>query len=248
MPNPISLSALEWGLYIPMLMIIGFLVYGWHENNARTAKTDQCSRLPLYNKTIIMLWGLSVVCVVGWLLSNRSIYDLGFQWTVMGWRGWTAWGIVGLGVVYLVYSSFILISSKQARQQARAQLNAVDLDFMRPRTSLEHCRFKILSVTAGVTEEIIFRGFLIATFSLFLPMIAAAIAAVILFGLGHIYQGVSGVLRTSLIGGVLAAIYLLGGSLWPAILFHILIDLTAGIQFQLLDRFMDHELKTETKI
>lgn len=227
----------ELALIVPLLSIIGFLVYGWHENATRTKEADRESRLPLYNKTIGMLWALAVVCFLGWVYSNRPIEGLGFSWTEPGWRGWLAWGTVGLGLAYLVYSASVLGSSSSARQQVRAQLSNTELDFMRPRTAAEHRRFKILAITAGMAEEIIFRGFLITVFSLILPTLLAASVAVILFGLGHIYQGFAGIVRTALVGAILAAVYLVGGSLWPAILLHVLIDLTAGVQFQLVDRF-----------
>ncbi len=227
----------ELALIVPLLTIIGFLVYGWHENAIRTKEADRESRLPLYNKTIAMLWALAAICFVGWVCSNRPTEALGFSWTEPGWRGWVAWGSVGLGIAYLVYSASVLTSSSSARQQVRAQLSNAELDFMRPRTAAEHRRFKILSFTAGATEEIVFRSFLIAFFSLFMPLALAATAAVILFGIGHIYQGFGGILRTMLVGAVLAAIYLTGGSIWPPILLHVLIDLTAGIQFQIIDRF-----------
>jgi len=231
----------ELALIVPLLTIIGFLIYGWYENAIRSDERDRESRLPLYNKTIMMLWGVAIVCVTGWFYSNRSLEALGLSWTEPGWRGWIAWGVVGFGFAYLVYSAITLTLSASARQQVRTQLSGADLDFMRPRTAIEHHRFKILSFTAGVTEEIIFRGFLIAVLSLFMPMVLAAIIAVTLFGIGHIYQGFAGIIHTSLIGGILTAIYLIGGSLWPAILVHILIDLTAGVQFQLIDRFEAHD-------
>lgn len=237
MQELINFHHVELAVIAPLLTIIGFLLYGWHENATRTKEADHQSRLPLYNKTILMLWALAAICLAGWVCSNRPIEAMGFSWTEAGWRGWIAWGSVGLGLVYLVYSAWILTLSATARQQVRDQLSHAELDFMRPRTSAEHRRFKILSFTAGATEEIVFRGFLIAVFTLFMPLILSAMAAVILFGIGHIYQGLGGVLRTTLVGAVLAAIYLIGGSIWPPILLHVLIDLTAGIQFQLIDRF-----------
>lgn len=245
MLDSITTYQVEWALIVPLLSIMAFLVYGWHENASRTDETDRLSRLPLYNKTLVILWGLAAICLAGWVHSGRTIDTLGLSWPEPGWRGWLAWSLVALTFGYYVYISITLASSASARQQVRAQLSGAKLDFMRPRTTAEHTRFKLLSVTAGVTEEIIFRGFLIAILSLFMPLVFAAILAILLFGIGHIYQGLAGVIQTSLIGGILAAIYLVGGSLWPAILVHVLIDMIAGTQFQLIDRFESVDCVTE---
>ncbi|MCI5046624.1 MAG: CPBP family intramembrane metalloprotease [Aquisalinus sp.] len=234
--NELLLSTdLEWPLIVPAVMILGYLMYAWWENARRTPEADEASRLPIYNSTMLWLWGLTVACVAGWLISGRTLAELGLTATASGWRGWIAWGLVGLGVVYLAYSIAGPAMSARLRQQIRDQLNALDIDFMRPRTNAEHLRFKLLSVTAGITEEVIFRAFLIAFLALYMPVAAAAVTAVILFGCAHSYQGFAGVVRTALVGGFLTAVYLTGSSLWPAIILHILMDLAAGVQFQIID-------------
>jgi membrane protease YdiL (CAAX protease family) len=45
------------------------------------------------------------------------------------------------------------------------------------------------------------------------------------FGLAHAYQGVTGVVTTGVLGGVLAALYLGTGSLLLPVVLHALIDL-----------------------
>ena len=50
------------------------------------------------------------------------------------------------------------------------------------------------------------------------------LASAALFGLGHAYQGVLGVLQTFTVGLVLAAVAVWRGSIWPCILAHVGID------------------------
>lgn len=235
------ISKFDWNLAIPLILIISFLIYGWIEHVKRTPESDLESRLPLFNRTMFMLWGLSLTCLAGWYVSYESFSELGLVWPKFTWLNGIAWAIVGLAIAYFLYALQSLRRSKTTRDQARKQINQADLDFMRPRNRPEHRRFRFLSITAGITEEIIFRGFLIAVLSLVLPLPVAAVLAIIIFGLGHIYQGVAGILRTSLLGGVLTLVYLMGGSLWPAIILHIIIDLAAGAQFQLLDIYEDKD-------
>jgi membrane protease YdiL (CAAX protease family) len=50
----------------------------------------------------------------------------------------------------------------------------------------------------------------------------------VIFGLGHAYQGATGIVKTGVIGLVMALLTVLSGSLWPAILFHATMDITSG--------------------
>jgi membrane protease YdiL (CAAX protease family) len=59
----------------------------------------------------------------------------------------------------------------------------------------------------------------------------AAVLTTVVFGILHGYQGRLGILRTGVMGGVLAWGFLASGSLWPPIIAHTLIDLLAGIVF-----------------
>jgi membrane protease YdiL (CAAX protease family) len=67
---------------------------------------------------------------------------------------------------------------------------------------------------------------------------AVAITSVI-FGLGHAYQGFSGIVKTGLVGLVLALLTVFSGSLFIAIVLHAVVDLTSG-------RLMGKALRTTT--
>ena len=49
------------------------------------------------------------------------------------------------------------------------------------------------------------------------------------FGVLHCYQGPQGILRTGVMGVVMAVGFLATGSLWAPILAHVLFDVVAGI-------------------
>jgi len=87
-----------------------------------------------------------------------------------------------------------------------------------PTTDAEHRVFRALAVTAGICEEILVRGYLIWYFGSFMhPWLAMTVAAVV-FGVGHLYQGKSGVVKTGAVGLLMGALYLGTGSLlWPMI-------------------------------
>jgi len=99
---------------------------------------------------------------------------------------------------------------------------------MLPRTAPERRWFSAVALTAGVAEEVVYRGFgiaVLAAFAPWLPWWGLVLAAGAAFGLAHAYQGVAGILTTGLLGCVLAAVYLDTGSLLVPIVVHAAIDL-----------------------
>ncbi len=99
---------------------------------------------------------------------------------------------------------------------------------MLPVTVAERSWFAGLSVGAGISEELVFRGFLLYYIAANLPglgILQRVALASILFGVCHFYQGWQGVLGTTILGAVLAGIYVATGSLLLPIILHALIDL-----------------------
>ena len=83
----------------------------------------------------------------------------------------------------------------------------------------------VLPTVAGV-EELLFRGALIGVLAAGygLPPWGLAVGSSILFGLGHGLQGPGGILVTALLGFVLAATFVLTGSLLVVIVAHYLVN------------------------
>jgi len=101
-----------------------------------------------------------------------------------------------------------------------------DIEPLMPRNSAETGWAALLSLNAGLSEECFFRLLLPLLLAglLHSPLLAFVIAT-ILFGLMHFYQGVAGVLMTTLVGVVLAGLYLWTGDLWIAMAAHAGLDL-----------------------
>lgn len=95
-----------------------------------------------------------------------------------------------------------------------------------PRTAAERVWAALISINAGISEELFFR---LALPLLFLTVTGnvwwAFGAALATFSLVHIYQGVLGLLVTFALGLALALVYLGTGQLWIAMALHALIDL-----------------------
>ncbi|MGI5178083.1 CPBP family intramembrane glutamic endopeptidase [Dactylosporangium sp. CA-152071] len=103
------------------------------------------------------------------------------------------------------------------------------LAFLRPTTPLERRWAAAGAVAAGTGEEIVFRGLFIAAGVgvLGLPAWAAAVLSALLFGLGHRYQGLRGVVATTGAAVVFTVLYALTGNLLVPIALHITVDLVS---------------------
>ena len=98
-----------------------------------------------------------------------------------------------------------------------------------PRNGKERAAFFGVSIAAGFTEEYLWRGFCFAKIaqasgSLLFAFLLTSLA----FGLAHLYQGVRGVWRATLIGAVLGIPVVFTGSLVPSMIAHTAIDMISG--------------------
>lgn len=99
---------------------------------------------------------------------------------------------------------------------------------MLPRIPKERALWVLLSFTAGVCEEILYRGFMPSYLNhIFpgIPLFVAIVIAAALFGIGHLYQKLTGVLGTGLMGLVFGLLYFFTGSLLLPMIVHALFDL-----------------------
>lgn len=101
-----------------------------------------------------------------------------------------------------------------------------DIAALLPRNRAELKYGAVLSLNAGIVEELLFRLALPVLIFVATGSAAFAIAAGIsLFGLLHLYQGVAGVIGSMVIGALLMALFLATESILLVIVVHALIDL-----------------------
>jgi len=132
----------------------------------------------------------------------------------------------GLCVALLLVTFAYRVGGQGARRLLAVQLRPVAA--LLPRTTQEQWTFAALAVTAGVCEELIYRGFGLAALRWAVPGISeGALIAVTAtaFGLAHLYQGRVGVVLTGVLGAYFAWITISTGTLLPAMLLHGLVDL-----------------------
>jgi membrane protease YdiL (CAAX protease family) len=121
----------------------------------------------------------------------------------------------------------LVVGILAATRRKRAPVTPLgDVDSLIPRNRAEMVHAAMLSVAAGITEELAFRLYLPLLITLVTGSALLAFAlATLIFGAMHLYQGWKGVVATMVVGLVMAALYLMTGALWLAMLQHALIDL-----------------------
>jgi membrane protease YdiL (CAAX protease family) len=183
------------------------------------------ARMRAYRQTILVQWGFAALLVAFWLWSGRGAdaIGLGFETSLGSWIGLV---LTLAACAFLVAQVVAVRREPEARAAVRAQVES--LRPVLPHTEEEGRCFTGVSVTAGVCEEIVYRGYLMAYFGA-LGAPAAIVLSTLIFGLSHAYLGKAGAIRATLIGLVVAGLYWLTGSLWAPMLLHAMADATSGM-------------------
>jgi membrane protease YdiL (CAAX protease family) len=178
-----------------------------------------------YAMTMALQWGLAGAALWRWLAADRPLIALGFA-APLTWRFFVVAALATAMVALLVRT--IRRLSRPGRDWSRMGERLGSVLPMLPHTSLEMNLFVALSLTAGVCEEVLFRGFLLWWLAAIVGIVPGLLIATLSFGLAHAYQGRSGVVKTGIVGLVMSLLYLLGGSLWPLFALHAALDLQGG--------------------
>jgi len=118
----------------------------------------------------------------------------------------------------------ILISRLIAKKRKPTLIG--DIEALMPRNWAETFHTGLLSLNAGLSEELFFRLLLpLLLVILFGNAIAAFAVAALIFGFIHLYQGTIGVIATTVLGALFTLLYLWTGSIWIAVSAHAALDL-----------------------
>ncbi len=178
-----------------------------------------------------MQWVLTALLLGGWWYAGRTGVQLGFSVQLTGGY-WIVYAIL-VGLCAAMAVQYIRTArSEQGREGAESSFGEAAI--LMPRDRRELRPYMVLAVTAGVCEEILYRGFLIWYVAQFTGttvtgLIAAVAISSIAFGVGHLYQGPASAGKIVGFATVAGAIYVVGGSLWPVIALHVFTDVAAGL-------------------
>jgi uncharacterized protein len=182
------------------------------------------------------------ICTPLWIASVLAVAAVGFRplFTVRPSPGEISW-LLHPWVRYLVealITIFFIISvalplgviiwkklTKRPRKYSSAALKSFSYFF--PATWTERRWWVFVCITAGVCEEVLFRGFMLHYLHVFpwtLNLTLALLISSVIFGFNHLYQGAGGVAGTAIAGVLFGLLFLLTGNLLLPIILHFVMD------------------------
>lgn len=135
-------------------------------------------------------------------------------------------GYIMSGGLFIGTIITLFIASIQRRRNASTNVGVGEFSALYPRNKTERLWGILLSISAGVTEELMFRLTLPLLLFIATGNFYFAIAfSIFVFGLMHLYQGFSGAAATATLAILLTAIDLFTGNLFFAMALHIWVDM-----------------------
>ena len=194
------------------------------------ASTEPRKKIFFYGKIVAASWacavaavltaGIGAVCAV-----NKTPGEV--AWLGAGSRGRVILeGITAGMLIAIMVPAVMALWSEKIR--AKAGKAAKKLAFLLPSTKDERRWWWVVCLTAGICEEVVYRGFLFHYLHILpfhLSLTWTLVASSVIFGIAHLYQGVGGAVQTVLIGALLGAFFLVTGSLLLPMVVHAVLDL-----------------------
>ena len=210
-----------------VIVVLGFVfpVIGWWAYQrflARLRRTGDAALLREYQYGLVWLLALGLAVGALWQGAGRAWPALGLTW---GSASGFALGLTLGALAVLILRPLTVARSAKAAAALRKSFGR--LEVFLPRTTRQLRWALLLSVFAGLFEELAYRGYLMAYFGTWLGPWGALAASSVLFGLAHSYQGVPGMIATALVGAAFGWVYLETGSLLLPVLLHAALDISS---------------------
>jgi membrane protease YdiL (CAAX protease family) len=212
-----------------LLPALATAILVWHWRYPRFLRAEAAgvagARLRYYAVEIASLWPLAVGVIALWSVTRRPWSAL-----LLGgsppWRLALGWALAG-AFVWLNLAQRRAVLARPARL-ARILRTLGRIQPLLPRTRGDLAGFAALSLTAGICEELLFRGFVLWYATQWTGPVGGFLISSASFGLMHTYLGLRQVPRTAIIGVLFYVVAMTAGSLLPAMVCHAVTDLVSG--------------------
>lgn len=190
------------------------------------------NRIAMYLTTMAFEWSLFVLIYVGLRLRAVPMRE------IIGpkWISFRAVVIdVGVAFVFWVCALIVLIAAGRLLRITPEMQRSVF--FLLPQTGAEICVWILVSTTAGICEETIFRGYFQRQFiSWTRSPVAGVILSATVFGAAHSYQGSRQPFLIGIFGSLFGILAVMRRSTKPGMIAHALQDSVSGILLSLYFR------------
>jgi len=211
-------------------LIVVTPLWDWFEIPRLKASTAPRKKIRFFRKIILASWICAFVAMltagfdsVFWIRADSGE----ISWLRPDGPGRMALLGVMAGMLGAIFVPAIL-ALVSGKIRAKAAKSARRLSFILPSTQEERGWWWLVCVTAGICEEIVYRGFLLHYLHVLpfhLGLTRALVVAAVIFGIAHLYQGVAGGISTAVIGFVFGGLFLVTGSLLIPMVIHAVMDL-----------------------
>ncbi len=155
------------------------------------------NRIRYYRTLCTWLWIATLIAclAVGW----RSIFNIEHGAGEASWLFGNIWVRYTILVILIVFAAIMAITylqvawmrmtNKPRRYATSDAMQKLSYAYLFPATWAERRWWVLVGLTAGICEEILFRGFLLHYLRVGMNLTLALAVAALIFGLQHLYQG-----------------------------------------------------------
>lgn len=177
-----------------------------------------------YFANAAVLWVGAIMVFLLWLIAGRPFVDMGIRSPI------TDALVIGLTALFVV--AYVVETVTELRKENRESEILKAAPFL-PQNNSEFMAFLVLAFSAGVCEEIVYRGFLVNYLLSVIndPVVAFNVAVLfpaVIFGVVHMYQGIKSVLKISIMSLLFSTIFIFSQSLLIVMILHFSVDAIGG--------------------
>ena len=203
------------GLIYPLYFIFTY------KKTINRLKNDKNYRLIEYKQTIFIFWTLTCLVIGNTFMDKSMLLNFYPVFNTIG---------IVLAALILFFIGLQVVTSKvSTMEKAESVFEKVkDIDHFLPKSKREFIWFNLLSLSAGICEEIIFRLFMFSYLLVNTSLVTAFILTNVIFALTHISTNKQNILNAFILGLLFTAIYYLTDNIWLPIILHSSIDVNLG--------------------
>jgi uncharacterized protein len=197
---------------------LGCIVY--QRAKRRFLSGDRLAKVRLYRSGIVEQIVMTTLVLGLWCFGDISGSSLGIR-APYSWF-WTASTLVVLVALHLWSGARMRPKAEKIRVRFQESLGMLFPDSLQERSW-----FGALSIGAGISEELIYRGFLMYYLGEYVPhinILEKILLTSLVFGLAHVYQGWKRAIPTGIVGMAFAVMYVFSGSLLLPAVVHAVAD------------------------
>jgi CAAX protease family protein len=218
-----------WHTVLLLTPVLGFSLLGSLHPSHHALSERHTTQ---YIVTLLWEWALAALAVWGIRIRKIPLRQLlgKRRPALRDWRDDFA-----LAFAFWIGASIVLAAIGIALKLAHFSSPQKTIAQLAPQNGWQLLLWVLLSISAGICEELVFRGYLLQQFSRGGKSIwAGVLISSLLFGVAHGYEGASGMIAITVFGGMFCLLALKRGSLRAGMIAHAWHDIFSGIALMLL--------------